>query len=199
MTLPLWNKKWHCHVIAEPDSQPLPGSTVRMWRREKVAAANSWCWTYFSWYCFSFITNKYTVYIFYIHEVNNLIMESNLWSLNIEMVPFTEYQINSLQNWGESYCLWTQIWMISTCKLQVVLFLFSFPRTCTHGCFVMNFMSFGIFVVLPIATWDLLYDFACYFMWFVFFVWLFVYELSDPDDVFQCSLLKYTEESEESR
>ena len=32
-----------------------------------------------------------------------------------------------------------------------------------------------------------------------FFVWLFVYELSDPDDVFQCSLLKYTEESEESR
>ena len=31
------------------------------------------------------------------------------------------------------------------------------------------------------------------------FVWLFDFECADPDDVLECSLLKYTEESEESR
>ena len=33
----------------------------------------------------------------------------------------------------------------------------------------------------------------------MFFVWLFDFERADPDDVLDCSLLKYTEESEESR
>ena len=33
----------------------------------------------------------------------------------------------------------------------------------------------------------------------MFFVWLFDFECADPAGVLECSLLKYTEESEESR
>ena len=55
-----------------------------------------------------------------------------------------------------------------------------------------EFHEVSMLVLLPIAIWGLWYI-SCG----LFFVWLFD-SGADPDDVLECSLLKYTDESEES-
>ena len=80
MMLPWWNK-WHsCHVDCRAGLAILAREHCRsMWRRGKVlllpVAAECTIWTKL---------HK----IIYIKEVNHVSMESNLWSLNIEMVLF---------------------------------------------------------------------------------------------------------------
>ena len=91
-------------------------------------------------------------YISWIKEVNHLSMESNVWSLNIEMVSMVSFilfrcvesnlcriAMNSGTQWYSNGIRfgWFQH---ATSRFFC---MFSFRRTCTDGCFLMNFMRFG--------------------------------------------------------
>ena len=140
-----------------------------MWRREKVAAVNSWCWTYFlhivSRLLYEQICYILYIYVFKISEVNHLIMESNLWSLNIEMFPFTEHWINSLElNWivqSADSDLDDFNMQAPDCFVSFLL-----PENLHPWVFCDEFHELWIFVLLSHSH---LGSTVCYFMWFVFF------------------------------
>ena len=92
-------------------------------------------------------------YISWIKEVNHLSMESNVWSLNIEMVSMVSFilfrrvesnlcriAMNSGTQW---YSMWNQIWMISACNVPETFVCFPSGEHAQMGVFLMNFMRFG--------------------------------------------------------
>ena len=93
LTLPWW-KKWQWHSCSVTDCRVGLAITARvrctrMWRRGKTC-----CWI--------FLLNVLFEHI-WIKELNHLSMESNLWSLNIEIVSLVlrVCRIKSLQNWDD--------------------------------------------------------------------------------------------------
>ena len=95
-------------------------------------------------------------YISWIKEVNHLSMESNVWSLNIEMVSFILFTsasrcvesnlcriaMNSGTQW---YSMWNQTWMISPCNVQIFLYVF-LPENMHRWVFFDEFHEVWMFV-----------------------------------------------------
>ena len=125
MTLPVWNE-WHS---SHDDCR---AGLARMWRRGKMLllalAADVW---------FEHIWIK--------DEVNYWSMESNLWSLNIEMVFFTIRYVESnlcrIEMNNGTVCGIRFACFFQHATSRLLCLFCSFLRTCTDECFFPFFFS----------------------------------------------------------
>ena len=165
MTLPVWNK-WHS---SHDDCR---AGLARMWRRGKMLllalAADVW---------FEHIWIK--------DEVNYWSMESNLWSLNIEMVFFTIRYVESnlcrIEMHNGTVCGIRFACFFQHATSRLLCLFCSFLRTCTDECFFPFFFDelheASVFVLLLIAIWGLLYD-----IWSGLFSCLAVFLFNECED-----------------